>query len=376
MSIKYKNESSIVLTPEEEIEGADESQPSGWGSDYPLDAVFVRSEQRTVSEAVKRINAGRYQLDPDFQRDFVWPIDSQSRLIESCIMRIPLPVFYVAEEINGRIAVVDGLQRLTTFQRFLNGEFSLILKTGEDQPVHPLDGKKYDDLPIQLKERIEDTQLTLYILDAKAPERAKLDIFERVNRGVPLSRQQMRNCLFNGPATMWLKEMANSPEFLAASGRSLQKKTMRDREAINRFCSFYLLGEDSYKSGDMDDYLARGLKHMSNDPGQLDELRVKFIHSMNANRFLFGEHAFRKSLVKADNFAQRSVFNVALFDVFSVLLADYSKDFIQKNAFEIRDVAQSLIEDEGFSHAITYSTNSTRQVTTRFRMVRNSLNEV
>jgi transcriptional regulator with XRE-family HTH domain len=80
-------------------EGLDNSQSSGWG-DYPLDSVFVRTDQRTVSEVVKRINANRYDLNPEFQRDFVWPIDKQSRLIESCIMRIPLPVLYVAEAID------------------------------------------------------------------------------------------------------------------------------------------------------------------------------------------------------------------------------------------------------------------------------------
>lgn len=351
-------------------EGVDTSQPTGWGSDYPLDAVFVRSEQRTVAEVVKRINAKRYQLDPDFQRDFVWPVTSQSRLIESCIMRIPLPVFYVAESLDGRIAVVDGLQRLTTFHRFLSEEFALVLKTGEDQPAHPLDGKKFSDLPIQLQERIEDTQLTLYILDAKAPERAKLDIFERVNSGSPLTRQQMRNCMFNGPATEWLKNAANSPEFLSASGRSLQQKTMRDREAINRFCAFYLLGEKSYKSGDMDEFLARALKHMNDSADELNSLSKKFAHSMKANQWLFGEHAFRKSLARLDKYAARSVLNIALFDVFSVILADYDKETIKEHEAEIREAAQSLIDDPAFNHSITYSTNSTRQVDNRFKMAR------
>lgn len=363
-----------AATPEEEeLEGKDASQPSGWGSDFPLDAVFVRNEQRTVSEVVKRIKAGRYQLDPDFQRDFVWPVDKQSRLIESCIMRIPLPVFYVAEALDGRIAVVDGLQRLTTFDRFLRGEFSLTLETGEDQPSHPLDGRKFTQLPIQLQERIEDTQLTLYILDQKAPERAKLDIFERVNSGVPLTRQQMRNCLFNGPATKWLKDAAGSPEFMAASGRSLQQKTMRDREAINRFCAFYLLGEESYKSGDMDDFLARGLKYMTEHSSDLGNLSASFAHSMEANRYLFKEHAFRKSLVREEASVARSVLNIALFDVFSVLLAGFTKDDITSHASEIREVSRTLISDEKFSHAITYSTNSTKQVGLRFKMAREAL---
>ena len=184
----------------EEIEGLDTSESIGWG-DYPLDSVFVRKEQRTVSEVVKRIEAQRFILNPDFERDFVWSIKKQSRLIESCLMRIPLPVLYVAEAKDGRIIVVDGLQRLTTFIRYLNNEFGLS-KLGdgkEDAPRdNPLLGKRFSDLPVNLQERVEDTQLTLYILDSKAPQRAKLDIFERVNSGEPLARQQMRNCLFNG----------------------------------------------------------------------------------------------------------------------------------------------------------------------------------
>ncbi len=358
---------------DEEPEGLDNSQSEGWGGDYPLDAVFVRTETRTVQEVVKRIQAGRYQLDPDFQRDFVWPVDKQSRLIESCVMRIPLPVFYVAEAKDGRIAVVDGLQRLTTFNRFLTDEFGLFLKAGDDQPVHPLDGKKFSGLPLLLRERIEDTQLTLYILDAKAPERAKLDIFERVNSGVSLTRQQMRNCLFTGPATLWLKNASNSPEFLAASGRSLDRKSMRDREAINRFCGFHLLGEKNYVGGDMDAFLARALEKMHKGSVDLEKLQSAFLHSMRANRFLFNEHAFRKSLVHDKSFIARTVLNIALFDVCSVLFASISQQVIEKNAQALREVFSVLIEDAKFNHAITYSTNSTRQVKIRFEMARTAI---
>lgn len=366
------NQGTIAVL-EEKPEGLDDSQSEGWGSDYPLDSVFVRTETRTVQEVVKRISAGRYQLDPDFQRDFVWPVDKQSRLIESCVMRIPLPVFYVAEANNGRIAVVDGLQRLTTFSRYIRDDFSLILKSGEDQPAHPLNGMKFSKLPLQLQERIEDTQLTLYILDSKAPERAKLDIFERVNSGMPLTRQQMRNCLFNGPATEWLKRAANSPEFLDATGRSLDKKSMRDREAINRFCAFYLIGEQNYTSGDMDAFLGHALDAMQNDSSKSEDLYKKFIHSMAANKFLFKSHAFRKSLAQIDDFAARTVLNIALFDVCSVLFANIDKAVVKQHADLFREAFQILIADFDFKHAITYSTNSTRQVKTRFAMARNAI---
>ena len=320
---------------------------------YPLDSVFVRTESRTVQEVVRRIEAGRYQLDPDYQRDFVWPVDKQSRLIESCVMRIPLPVFYVAEAHDGRIAVVDGLQRLTTFSRFLANEFELILKAGEDEPHHPLDGKRYFSLPLNLQERIQDTQLTLYILDAKAPERAKLDIFERVNSGVPLTRQQMRNCLFNGPATQWLKRAASSNEFLDATGRTLDRKSMRDREAINRFCGFLLLGESRYVGGDMDGFLARALDTMQNGSVDLDGLFAKFSLSMRANRALFKGHPIRKSLAHLNDQAGRTVVNIALFDVCSVLFADVDLAIIESRAQSLKEAIAHLIERSDFNNAIT-----------------------
>ena len=117
-------------------------------------------------------------MDPDFQRDFIWPAVKQSRLIESVIMRIPLPVFYMAEDDEGRMVVVDGLQRLSTFSRFVRGELKLNLP---DRPE--LDRKTFSDLPSKLQNRVEDCNLIFYIIDAKVPERARLDIFDRVNSG-------------------------------------------------------------------------------------------------------------------------------------------------------------------------------------------------
>lgn len=368
-------EESGATTASPDLEGLDSSLSSGWG-EYPLDSVFVRTEVRTVGDVVRRINAGRYQLDPDFQRDFVWPLDKQSRLIESCLMRIPLPVFYVAEAKDGRIVVVDGLQRLTTFARFLNNEFRL---TGLDDEASgkesTLTGKSFKDLPVNLSERIEDTQLTLYILDVNAPERARLDIFDRVNSGMPLSRQQMRNSLYNGPATRWLKDATNDARFLKATGRSLSRKTMRDREAVNRFCAFRLFGHESY-NGDMDNFLARALECM-NEKSDADRsnLFTTFARSMNVNYFLFGEHAFRRSILPQPT-GNRSVINIALFDVCAVLLPDLDDRQIESSVGHIRDGVRELLSDGTFVHAITYSTNSSRQVLDRFRMMAEKIKAV
>lgn len=359
-------EKKIPTAPVEEPEGLDDAGGDGWG-DYPLDAVFVRTEQRTVGEVVSRIKKGRYILDPDFQRDFVWPNAKQSKLIESCIMRIPLPVFYVAEATDGRIIVVDGLQRLTTFARFLGGDLKLAgLVTGENKGSHELEGRTYEKLPLNLQERVNDTQLTMYILDAKAPERARLDIFERVNSGAVLTRQQMRNALYNGTATQWLKSAAEGSAFRSATAGSLDNKTMRDREAINRFVAFSLIGWQNYTTGDMDSFLAKGLKILANcSAEERTDLRRKFDFAMSLSQRLFKQHTFRKSLTSQNSDAARSVINISLFEVSAVVLARRADANAMDDA-SLHYQMVNLVGNEAFARSITYSTNSTQAVHERF----------
>ena len=333
------------------------------GTPYPLRDMMVRTEARTVSEVVKRINRSRYVMNPGFQRDYVWDDKQASKLIESCVMRIPLPVLYVAEGLDGRITVVDGLQRLTAFTRFLNDDLKLTgLGVG-----HPLEGLRFSDLSIDLRERVEDTQLTLYILDRSTPPRARLDIFDRVNSGAKLTRQQMRNALYYGPGTEWLARMALERSFLRVTAGTLSRKIMRDREVINRFAAFHLFGYESYTGGDMDGFLARAIEKMNEaDEETLDSLRETFTASMGHNYDLFASHAFRKSLRERNSSARRTRINVSLFDVLSYACARIPARRIHRDGDEIRTGVYGLFDDEEFLDAITSGTNSTLRVFTRF----------
>ncbi|NCC30977.1 MAG: DUF262 domain-containing protein [Chloroflexia bacterium] len=344
--------------------------------DYPIDSLLIRSEQRTVFDVIRRMEKGHFILNPDFQRDFVWDEAKQSKLIESTLMRIPLPVFYLAENDEGKVIVVDGLQRLSTLQRFLSDKLvlrGLGIDSGEPnerRESQQLNGMRFSDLPPKLQNRIEDTQLILYLIDAKVPERARLDIFDRVNSGVPLSRQQMRNSLYVGPATRWLKEQAQSADFLQATGGSLNSNTMRDREAINRFCSFLLFGVDGYRqsSSDMDAFLARALKMINTqtDTWIADRLTAPFQRSMRNNYQIFQRHAFRKH---TDPNASRNVINIALFDVYSVLMTRYSEAFVAQHAEEFHQRFYNLLATPDFQVSITYATNGLRRVEERFQAI-------
>ncbi len=353
----------------EEPEGLDKNGSVDWG-DYPIDSVLIRSETRTVYEVVRRIKADQYILNPDFQRDFVWDEFKQSRLIESVLMRIPLPVFYLAEQIDGKIVVVDGLQRLMTFYRYLENDFALKGLSGASKDLNE---KVFEKLAPKYQNRIEDTNLILYLIDSKVPERARLDIFERVNSGVPLSRQQMRNCLYVGQATKWLKRQAEIEWFLKATDGRLDPKPMRDRELINRFCGFFLLGVDSYK-GDMDEFLAKTLLHMNEmSDAELNDLSQKFQVSMKNNFKVFGRQAFRKHTSPAQ---KRSLINASLFDVFSVIMTKYDENYISNRISAIQEKFYKLMLDEDFSRSISLSTNSRNRVIERFRVANEAFQEL
>ena len=348
-----------------EVEGLDDS-----GRDYPLNDVLIRNEGRSIYEVLRRIDAEQYIMDPDFQRDFIWDERKQSKLIESVIMRIPLPVFYLAEDGDGKMIVVDGLQRLSTFKRFVGGDLALRL-----EPQSQLNEKKFDDLPTALKNRIEDCNLILYLIDSKVPERARLDIFERVNGGVPLTRQQMRNSLYNGAGTRFLKREAETAVFLNATGGSLNKNTMRDREFVNRFCAFHLLGEEAYR-GDMDEFLAQAIIRMNGtDERSLGEIGALFRNGLENNHRVFGRYSFRKRW-RGQEGGRRSVINASLWDVMVTGLSRIDGGVVESRGNDLKEGFYRLMENDEFIAAITYGTNTTSRVSDRFRIANKMFAEV
>lgn len=364
---EYHTGNSDQYQLEDQIEGYEPPGPGGWDG-YPLDALAIRDERRTTVDVVRRIAQGRFVMDPDFQRGFVWDPTKQSRLIESILLRIPLPTFYVAEDKNARLIVVDGRQRLTTLQRFLDG--ALILKL-PDRPE--LDGKTFNQLDSRLQNRVEDCQLLFYIIDHAVPERARLDIFERVNGGEVLTRQQMRNAIYNGPATSFLREEASTELFHVATGGSLNKNKMQDREFVNRFVSFSLMPLDAYK-GDMDKWLADGLVRLAKlSDDERFRLQSRFRRTLANNFEVFGKHAFRKH--RSPDQA-RSVLNASLFDVMSQGLADREPEHVIHCAEALRQALYSLVDNPLFNKAITYSPNTPKVLRTRFEMAAAMMLEV
>ena len=158
-----------------------------------------------------------------------------------------------------------------------------------------------------------------------------------------------------------------------ATGGSLNPKPMRDREVINRFCGFYLLGHKAYR-GDMDDFLTQTLKYMNGmSEEDLKEMAQKFQLSMSNNTLVFDRLAFRKHNSPTD---RRSVLNVALFDVFSTEMTKYSTEQVSQASETLREAFYTLMSHEELLPAITLGTNQQNRVRTRFEIISCAIEEV
>lgn len=183
----------------------------------------------------------------------------------------------------------------------------------------------------------------------------------------------MRNCLYNGQATLFLREEAHSDLFLRATGGSLRSDTMRDREFVNRFCAFHVLGAERYR-GDMDQFLADALRAMNRmENNRIVRLQNALHHTLRNNYDIFGKHAFRKQRRDDD---RRSVINAALWDVMSTGLSHYTEDQVGAIEDDLKNALLELLDNEEFHTAISLSTNDLRRVKTRFRMAQQMFEEV
>src|ERR1051326_576791 len=88
-------------------------------------AVIIEKNDRSLSEFHRWQQKGRLIIDPEWQRQYVWSQKQASRLIESFLIDIPVPVIYLAKNDDGKYEVIDGLQRLTSVFNFFDNENTL-----------------------------------------------------------------------------------------------------------------------------------------------------------------------------------------------------------------------------------------------------------
>jgi hypothetical protein len=288
----------------------------------------------------KRLKHDEIDLMPDFQRKAgLWDIEQKSRLIESLMLRIPLPAFYFDGTEDDNWLIIDGLQRLTTFEEFF---IDKTLKLENLEFLTDFEGCTYDDLPRTYIRRMEETEVILFIIQPGTPTSVKYNIFKRINTsGLELQEQEIRHALYQGQATQFLKKLSEKESFLEATCDSIRKERMKDRELILRFIAFRERGVEEYQ-GAIDDYLNETMKLINDyNKDNLQFLEQKFDQAMKLAHEVFEDRAFRKMYSKK---GRRNPINRALFETWSVCFSKLSDKEIDKIKNNKEKLVNNFIE--------------------------------
>ena len=325
--------------------------------------ISIVTNQMAMDGLVRRFLQGSIVLNPDFQRNEVWDMKKRSQLIESLMLKIPLPMFYVQSDEDGILTVVDGLQRLSTIRDFVLGEDYLNFKKDDGTRREEFrgmgfklewlefwseyEGKQFYQLPPKLQNRILEAQVQVTVIHPTTPEVVRRNIFKRINTGgIQLNSQEIRNAIYAGPATNLLNELSNIDSFNKVMGNSVNRLRMQDKELILRFLSFLIrdykeytrtvtadmwLGDTMIILNAMQDLSQIDYRRLSNwrskEPIKVrtmtkDRILQYFDKAMKRNYEIFGEHAFRKSFAGQT----KSPINRSLFETWAFIMGRYTDE--------------------------------------------------
>lgn len=353
--------------------GVEREEDEGLGIHSPFDPtdVDIKTKNPSVDSLMKRLEYDEIDMNPDFQRKAgIWSPSRKSRLIESLLLNIPLPVFYVAADPDGRWIVVDGLQRLTTLDQFIRlRAFALT----DLEFLHQFNGQTFDMLPRAMQRRIVESEPVFHIIQPGSPKAVTRTIFKRINTsGMPLSLQEIRHALYQGAATRFLAELARGEAFLTATGGSIRDDRMADRECALRFLAFHVRGVEAYQDSDLDGFLSDTMELLNGAPLEaLNGYRQDFEHALQRAHKVFRDQAFRK---QRRGSTRKSPINKALFETWTVALAGLTdgqaNELIVRRAALKKAFIDLLAHDEAFVAAISMTTSNVRSVHLRFERVR------
>lgn len=295
--------------------------------------VNIGQRPMNVYNLMERLLNREIELSPDFQRNRnLWTPEQQSRLIESLMLKIPIPTFYFSASDDDKWKVIDGVQRLSAFENYLVGHIN-----EQDECIkQPLTGLEYmtdfngltfDELPRQYVRRIKETPIVVYTVEKGTPDPIVYNIFQRINTGgLHLNSQEIRHALYVGKSTAMLRRLAESEEFLTVTQHSIDTERMTDCEYVNRFVAFTELKLTDYK-GNIDGFLRMALKKV-NDYDDINILRVErsFRRAMNYCQRIFGRYAFRKY---NENW-RRGPINKALFESWSYVFSHMTDEEMER----------------------------------------------
>lgn len=364
------------LDPEETL--YDENKEPQISEPYDPMKVDISAPVLSLQSILDRLENNEIDLNPDFQRtENLWKAREQSRLIESILIRVPLPAFYFDSRNDDCWSIVDGLQRISTLNNFVirKPDDELKLRLTDLEYLKEYNGKTYDELPRQMQRRIKECQVFCYCIRPGTPDDVTISIFKRINTGgMPLTLPEIRNAVYHGLAANLVRDMAQSQEFRIATRNKISSTRMMDRDLTARFLAFYVLGYKSYE-GDMNNFLEKGMEKVKSydNKSKCDDILNAFTKSMTVCHNLFGDYSFRKLIQTTDTFGP---LNKSLFECSSVcfaMLSEEQQQILIKHKDVVFEEYKKLFTTP-FFNAINSATGTVEHVRNRYEILTNFIN--
>jgi hypothetical protein len=350
---------------EDESSTGDEPDPEGV---FSKRKIFTDKSDPKVGSLHSDEQAGDLILAPIFQRRKVWDDKRSSRLVESALLEVPLPVFYLAESPDGTQEVIDGQQRLSALFRFLDNEYAL----SSLKALPGLNGKHFRDLDRATQKAVKNCTVRVVLFKKESDPNLRFDIFERLNTGaVPLNDQELRNCIYRGAYNDLLVDLSRDPDYMWLMGFAGPEKRFKDVAYVLRFAAFFHAGYLKYNPS-MARFLNEDMaKYQHISAKDRKELQSAFKTSLTLVRSLLGKNAFRR-YYRGDDQAkdgrwEPKKFNASLFDILMGGFADKEKNQVMAHLDSLREALIVLMtSDQEFVDSIELSTSSKQAIRVRF----------
>lgn len=321
----------------------------------------------TISALTDKLDRGLLALQPKFQREYVWSLRPElpSRLIESLLLKIPIPPIYFGKGKGGSLEVIDGQQRLTTLVRFVRNEFALVKLLR----MSSLNGKLFKQLTTEQQEKILDEPIRTIVIDAGNNSELRYEIFERLNRGsMALNEQELRNCVYRGPFNDLLAELEKDPYWRKVKGGTEPEWRFKEREMILRFFAF--ANRLAQYSGNLKSFLNDYMgQYAPKDEAAIKAHTLLFKLTMQNVYAVFGNNSARLYEVnpRTNNGDWDSKFSVTALDIQAAALMNKPPAKVQLAAEQIRELFLfTMLTDVEMQDAISRRTGSTVQTKIRF----------
>jgi len=370
------DEEIVIENTDTAMEGSDddELEPVMQEPFNPAE-INIISKADSLRNIIQRLNHGEIDMNTDFQRHAdLWDNQKMSKLIESILIRFPLPAFYFDASDDDKWLIVDGLQRLSAVKKFVIDQK---LRLYGLEYLKDFNGKKYDDLPRTYKRRIDECAITLFLIQPGTPEAVKYSIFRRINTGgLVLTDQEIRNAMAGPDVRKYLEKLA-CDEFLIKTVGD-QSRRMVDQEMALRYLAFRFMDFEHSKkniASFLDEMIA---KLDGSSESELNSYSESFHLATQRCWGIFEDRAFEKST--DGNHAKRRRKNSTLFEVWMNALGRISKEEMQilhdNRERLIQKHLETMANDNDYFRSITYSTQKKDHYRTRRDKVHEIIKEM